>query len=246
MDRIVLENVSKTFKIGFKRNQGALASAISFFSGRETKKCLCVLKNISFRANKGELIGIIGANGSGKSTFLRLIAGIYNNDSGKIRIKGNIISLIALASGLKERLTMKDNIYMIASLFGQSFKNIKKKYSLIVDFAQLSNYESTKLYQFSAGMKIRLIFSIAIHCDPHILILDEIFEVGDEKFRNKSTKKVLNLVEKGMTVLLVSHDMNLIRKYCSRVIWIDKGRIMKEGKTENTVRDYLKMIKNDF
>ncbi|MDP3027430.1 MAG: ATP-binding cassette domain-containing protein, partial [Nanoarchaeota archaeon] len=177
---IIVEHISKTFQIGFKKHQSALERFISLFSGKEPKKIIQALKDVSFTAEKGEIVGIIGENGSGKSTLLRVIAGIYDKDEGKIITRGKIISVINLRVGLQDRLTMKDNIYLCCSLFGLSQKDIKKNFSLIVEFTELENFVNTKIYQFSEGMKQRLAFSIAIHCNPDILLLDEVFEVGDE------------------------------------------------------------------
>jgi len=238
MQRIILKNISKRFKIGFAKEQGALARFVSFFSGREPKKIIQVLDNVSFSAKAGEVIGIIGENGSGKSTLLRVIAGIYEKERGEVLTDGKIISLINLNIALKERLTMKDNIYLCCSLFGLSQIKTGQRFNSIVKFAELESFVNTKTYQFSNGMKQRLSFSIAIHCDPEILLADEVFEVGDENFKEKSSKKIEELVKRGTTVLLVSHDLNLIKKHCHRAIWLDKGRIIKEGECKEVVESY--------
>ncbi len=195
--RIIVQNISKTFQIGFKKNQSALEKFISLFSGREPKKTIQALKDVSFEAKKGEIMGIIGENGSGKSTLLRTIAGIYRQDEGKIETNGKIISVINFRIGLQDRLTIKDNIFLVSSFFGLSQKEIEKRFNSIVEFAELDNFINTKIYQFSKGMKARLAFSIAIHCAPDILLLDEIFEVGDENFRKKSAEKIKELIKRG-------------------------------------------------
>jgi len=237
-NRIIVKNISKKFKIGFKKHQSALARFVSLFSGKEPKKIIQALKNVSFKVKKGEIFGIIGENGSGKSTLLRVIAGIYRQDKGDIITNGKIISVINLTAGFHSRLTTKDNIFLVSSFFGLSQKEIKEKFNLIVEFAGLEDFVNTKIYQFSEGMKQRLAFSIAIHCNSEILLLDEIFEVGDEKFRIKSADKITNLVNKGITVLLVSHDLNMVEKYCDGVIWLEKGEIVGEGKTKDIVKGY--------
>ncbi len=238
MEMIIVDNVSKKFKRGFKKHQSALARFISFLLGKESKKTIWALKDVSFKAEKGEIVGIIGENGSGKSTLLRVIAGIYKEDKGKVSINGKIISVINLRAGLQHRLTMKDHIFLTSSFFGLSKKEIKQKFNSIVEFAELENFVNTKIYQFSEGMKQRLVFSIAIHCNPEILLLDEVFEVGDKKFKIKSAEKIKNLVKKGTVVLLVSHELNMIEKYCDKVIWLDKGKIVREGKTREVVKEY--------
>jgi len=239
MNRIMVNNVSKKFKIGFKKKQSVLARFISIFSGKEPKRELKVLQNVSFQAHAGEIIGIIGENGSGKSTLLRIIAGIYDQDQGSIEKNGNLISLIGLGPGLKDRLSMKDNIYLIGSFFGLTRKTIQKRFHSIVKLAGLSDFVNTKIYQFSQGMLQRLVFSIAVHCDPQILLLDEVFEVGDEEFRKRSVERIKELVENGATTLLVSHELGMIEKYCHKVIWLGRGEIIKEGKPKRTVKEYL-------
>ncbi len=238
MKRIVLEGIEKNFRIGFKKNQTVLARVISVFSGKEPKKILHVLKGISFSADRGEIVGMVGKNGSGKSTLLRIIAGIYEKDKGNIMVNGNLISLIGLGSGFQPRLTTKENILLVGSLFGLSQKTIRKRFNSIIEFAELEDFVNTKLYQFSEGMKQRLAFSIAINCEPDILLLDEVFEVGDQKFRFKSSEKIKELAKKGTTVLLVSHELWMIEKHCSRVIWLDKGKIMMDGKVEEVMKEY--------
>jgi ABC-2 type transport system ATP-binding protein len=239
MKRIIIENISKKFFIGFRKKQSILARFISLFSGREQKKDLEVLKDISFDVNEGETMGIIGHNGSGKSTLLRIISGIYKQDSGKIILNGKLISLINLNIGLKDRLTMKENIYLCCSLFGLGREEIKRKFKLIIEFSELHDFVNTKIYQFSEGMKQRLAFSIAIHCNPEILLLDEVFEVGDEEFRKKSVTKIKELVKNKVSVILVSHDMEMIKKYCDKIILMEKGEMIQKGDTKKIVNNYL-------
>ena len=164
------------------------------------------------------IVAIVGPNGSGKSTLLRIIAGILEPDEGKVTTNGKIISLINLNAGLREKLTMKDNIHLCCSLFGLSPREIKERFNQIVKFSGLEEFVNTKIFQFSSGMLQRLAFSIAIHCNPEILLLDEVFEVGDEKFKNKSTDEIRRLAAKKISVLLVSHSLDLVAKHCNRVI----------------------------
>ncbi len=238
-ERIFVNGVSKKFKIGFKKKQSALERAISLFSGKEPKKILQALNNVSFKADAGEIIGIIGENGSGKSTLLRTIAGIYDFE-GEIRTYGKIISLINLQAGMHHRLTMRENIFLCGSLFGLVQQEIKEKLNSIIEFADLQKFVDTKLYQFSNGMLQRLAFSIAIHCKPEILLLDEVFEVGDESFRAKSAERIKELVKKGAVAILVSHDLSMIEKHCERAIWMENGEIKKEGKADGIIKQYKK------
>ncbi len=239
MKKIILDQVSKKFRIGFTKNQTALARVASTLSGREPQKELWALKDVTLTVDSGTILGILGENGSGKSTLLRVIAGIYQADGGAIKTNGKIISLIGLNIGLQDRLTMKDNIHLCCSMFGLSRKTIRERFDEIVDYAELNEFTNTKLYQFSSGMLQRLAFSMAIHCNPEILLLDEIFEVGDEHFKKKSTETLKKLVGKGATILLVTHELWMIQKYCDKAIWMEEGKIKRHGNTEDVIPNYL-------
>lgn len=230
MDRIILNNVSKKFKIGSVESQTALSKFLLLFSGQEPKKTIWANQNISLTVPAGKIIGIIGPNGSGKSTLFRIIAGIYQPDEGEVIVNGKIISLINLYVGMKERLTMRENIYLYCTLFGLSRKETKEKFNGIVNFSELKGYTNTKLYQFSTGMIMRLAFSVAIYCNPDILLLDEVFEIGDQAFKASSANKIKELAHQGTAVILVSQELQLIEKYCQLVISMEQGKIVKTEK----------------
>jgi ABC-type polysaccharide/polyol phosphate transport system ATPase subunit len=243
MERIVVDNISKKFFIGFRKQKSALERFVSVFSGIEDRRSFWVLKNVSFKASAGEVIGIIGKNGSGKSTLLRTIAGIYTIDNGNIKTAGKIISMIRLSDGFKDRLTMKENIYLCCYLFGLDRNKIKKRFHRIVAFAELDQYIQTKIYQFSEGMRARLAFSIAIACDPDILLLDEFLAVGDESYKNKALGKIEELINSGKTVLLTTHFLEDIEdrmgRECDKVIWLDRGSIIAYGDSESVKAKYM-------
>lgn len=236
MERIIVENVSKKFRLDFGKNQTGL---VSFFSAKKQERIFWALNNISFNANAGETVGLIGKNGSGKSTLLRIIAGIYKQDKGKVYTSGKIISHIGHGMDLKNRLTMKDNIFLIGSLYGLNRKEIRNKFDSIVNFTGLENFVYTKLYQFSDGMVSRVIFSSIIHFNPEILLLDEVSEGGDKDFKAKCSAKIKEMVNNGGTAIFVSHEMELIKKYCNRVIWLENGTLNKEGSAEEIIGEYL-------
>ena len=240
MERIIVDNLMKKFKIGFRKKRGTLSRFLSFFSGNEPKKVIWALKGVSFRIKSGEIVGIIGKNGSGKSTLLRLISGIYKQEKGFIKNYGKLVPIINLNAGMQGRLSMRDNIYLVGSLFGLSKREIARKFDLIVKFSDLKNFVDTKLYQFSEGMLQRLAFSIAIYSNPDILLLDEVFEIGDDEFKKKSAGKIKELVKNGASVILISHELWMIEKYCDRVIWMDDGKIIKDGDCKEVLKDYLK------
>lgn len=234
MEQIVVKNISKKFNIGFKKNQGSLARVFSFFSGREPKREIWAVKDVSFTVNSGEIAAITGPNGSGKSTLLRIVGGIYSSDAGSIKTAGRTISLIGLGPMLNDRLTLRDNIFLCCSFFGLGQNLVKKQFNLIIKFAELEKFINTKIYQFSDGMKARLVFSIAMHCDPKVLLLDEVFAVGDESFSRKGVDMLKILLEKNTTILLTTHNLGLIEKYlgrrCDRVIHMEYGKIKKVAK----------------
>ncbi len=244
---IIVDQVSKEFKIGRKIDKTTLSRFVFMVSGIEPRKKFLALNDVSFNVKAGEVVGLIGKNGSGKTTLLRIIAGVYKADKGKIRTQGNLIFLSSIKNGLKSKLTTRDNIHLIGSILGLSQKDIKNKFNSIIEFADLKDFIETKVYQFSSGMKHRLVLSILLNClnhhKPDILLLDEVFSGGaDEEFKNKSLKRMEEFLKRKSSVLLVSHDLNMIKKYCDKAIWLDRGRIVKEGTPKDIIKDYLNLI----
>jgi ABC-type polysaccharide/polyol phosphate transport system ATPase subunit len=247
MERIHLDKISKKFTVDSK-DKRALEGIVAFFNNRvkrESKKKIQALKDITFKAQTGENIGILGRNGSGKSTLLRIIAGIYTADSGSVKTSGKIIYLDGLAQGLMHRLTMKENIHLMGSLLGLNQKDIKSKFNTIVEFSGLEEFINMKIFQFSAGMITRFSFSATIHfvehCNPDILLFDEVFNAGaDINFQKKALQKMESLIKGGATVLLISHDLQIIRNYCHRAIWINNGQILKDGPPQEVCEAYEK------
>lgn len=238
-----LQRVCKRFDIGFKKHENALFRVMRIFSGREQKKTIHVLEEISFDVLRGERVGIIGRNGSGKSTLLRLIAGIYGHDSGLMDITGSVVYISGFSQGLKSKLTMRDNVYLVGSIMGLSKKEIDEEFDSIVDFSGLEDFVETKVYQFSSGMTTRLAFSIFIFCilrnRPDILLLDEVIGAGgDIDFTAKANNKMEELIHSGSTVLFVSHGMGEVEKLCSKVIWIEKGKIVLYGPAHRVIDAY--------
>lgn len=245
---IQLESVSKKFNIGYKKHENALYRTIRYFSGRENQRILQVLEDIHLSVKKGERVGIIGRNGSGKSTLLRLVAGIYEVDSGSLQTNGSLMYVSGFAQGIKSKLTMRENIYLIGSIMGLSKKEVQGVFDQIVEFSGLHEFVDTKVYQFSSGMITRLTFSIFIHCincsRPEILLLDEVIGAGgDIDFTKKASEKMKDLVLSGSTVLFVSHGLGEVENYCSKTIWIEKGKVKMFGKTKEIIERY-KMSEN--
>ncbi len=204
----------------------------------ESKK-IKVLDDISFTIKRGEKLGILGFNGAGKSTLLRIIAGIYEPSDGKITINGKIAPLLELSAGFDKNYSGKDNIYLNGALLSMSKEYLDEKYDEIVEYSELGDYINFPVKNYSKGMKAKLGFSIATLIDPDILIIDEILSVGDIKFRKKSGEKINEMMAEGVTVLLVSHSINQVRRICDRCIWIDNGKMIMEGDADEVCDAYV-------
>ncbi len=258
---IKADNLSKKFCRTLKRSMfyGVKDTMKTFFgipvNGMIVRKSeFLALNDISFELKRGETLGIIGINGSGKSTLLRLLSGIFPPDSGKIEISGSIGSLIAVGAGFHPHMTGRQNIYLNGTLLGMTKAEIKSKFDEIVDFAEIEESLDAPVATYSSGMKVRLGFSIAIHCEPDIMLIDEVLSVGDIGFKNKSLRKVYEYKKKNNGVIFISHDLEQIKTLCDRLIILDKGILIFDGNTyegivlyEDRVREKrLKKIKDDF
>ena len=200
------------------------------------------LKGISFNVEKGETVGIIGENGAGKSTILKLIAGMLKPDRGEIVVSGRVSCLLELGAGFQVELTGRENVYLNASLFGLTQSQIEEKYEEIVNFANIGKFINAPVKCYSQGMFVRLAFAIAIHVNPDILLIDDTLAVGDEHFQRKCIKKIFELKEQGKTIIFVSHDMNMLSRLCKRAIFLKDGRIVKDGLIDNVIPLYTQMI----
>lgn len=247
MSKIILKSVTKSFTLGHSRGEGVLARLLDFFSGKEKKLQKTVVKNISFEVKPGEVVAIIGKNGSGKSTLLRLIAGIYTIDEGSIEIGndkyGGALYINGFNHGIKPRLTMRENMYAIAAIMGLGKTQTGSVFEEIVDFSGLREFLDTKVYQFSTGMVLRLNFSIFITCirfkNPTVLLLDEVFGAGgDIDFRNKADQKMQELLQTGVTVLIVSHNLSDLKRHAKRAIWMEEGEVKMDGEIEAVCTAY--------
>jgi len=187
------------------------------------------LKDISFTVGKGEVFGIMGLNGAGKSTLLKIIAGVFRPTKGSVTIRGELAPLLELGAGFDPEFSARNNIYMNGAMFGHSPKHMDEKYEEILDFAELWEFEDVAVKNFSSGMKARLGFAVATSVQPDILIVDEVLGVGDYKFRAKCEKRIFNLIDSGITVLLVSHQVEQLKKMCSRAILLKKGETVCIG-----------------
>jgi ABC-type polysaccharide/polyol phosphate transport system ATPase subunit len=197
------------------------------------------LRGVSFTVNKGETLGVIGRNGSGKSTLLRVIGGIYAPDEGQIEVSGKVSSLLSTSAGFEPELSGAENVYLNGVLLGLKASQIDRLFDDIVDFAELRDFIDKPVKTYSSGMYARLGFSIAIHVKEDILLVDEVLGVGDVKFGEKARAAMEQVLTEGRTIILVSHQMDTVRRFASRVLWLDKGRVMAEGPTEEVIERYL-------
>ncbi|MBQ8527256.1 MAG: ABC transporter ATP-binding protein [Lachnospiraceae bacterium] len=233
----------KDLRIRYKTVQ-AESIKKSLFSFRKSKlEEFEAVKGISFSIEKGEVVGLIGKNGSGKSTTLRSIAGIFSADEGSIDIGDNSISLLSIGVGFNKELTGKDNIYLSGLLLGFTEQQIKEKYKEIVKFSELGKFINSPVRTYSSGMYSKLAFSITAIMETDIILIDEVLSVGDIKFKKKSLKKIKELIsDSDRTVMIVSHSTATIAKLCTRVIWIHEGELRMDGPTEEVLAAYQEFM----
>lgn len=197
------------------------------------------LEDVSFTVERGDVIGLIGHNGAGKSTMLKIISGIMKPTKGKVYRAANIVPMLELGSGFDYDLTGYENIFLNGAILGYSKEFLKSKYDEILEFSELSEFIHMPIRNYSSGMLMRLAFSIATVVEPEILIVDEVLAVGDERFQDKSRKRMMSLMSGGTTVLFVSHNLDQIRQMCNKAVWLDHGKVREIGEV-NAVCDAYK------
>jgi len=238
---ISLRNISKKFHLPRRKDEtvlSILSQVVSDGTHQRRDQTFEAVSDISFDVQQGEVLGIIGKNASGKTTLLRIIAGIMQPDSGEVDVFSHVTSLINLSVGLQPRLLVRDNVYFACALLGMSREETHKKFNSIISFGALEKYVDMYPYQLSTGMNQRLAFSIAIHTEPEILLLDEVFSAGDISFQDKASKKMASLINSHVTVVMVSHDLKRIAKLSHKVLWLDNGRIKKMGDPSAVIKAY--------
>ena len=235
---IEVNNVSMRFKMTKERIFSLKEYFIKFVTGKLVFEEFRALTDVSFSVKKGEILGIIGYNGAGKSTMLKVISGIMNPTSGYIKVEGVISPLIELGSGFDMELTARENIFLNGYILGYSKKFIKEHFDKIVEFSELEEFLDVPVKNFSSGMVARLGFAIATIVQPEILIVDEILSVGDFKFQEKSENKIKEMLASGTTVILVSHAINQIEDICTKVLWLEHGRVRGYGNTKEICEEY--------
>lgn len=236
--------LNKTFKLPHEKSSGVKQLIINRLSGKAEKgyEMQHVLKDVSFEVEKGDFFGIVGRNGSGKSTLLKLLSGIYTPDSGTIDRDGSLVPFIELGVGFNPELTGKENVFLNGSLLGFSKSEVEEMYDDVVDFAEMHRFMDQKLKNYSSGMQVRLAFSIAIRAQGDILVLDEVLAVGDEAFQRKCYQYFAELKRNKKTVILVTHDMSSVQRFCNKAIMIEKGEIVEAGSPAKVSQRYSELF----
>ncbi len=238
---IAVEKVTMRFLKAQARTHSLKELLVQKLSGKHRAEYFTALDQVSFTVQTGEIIGLIGKNGSGKSTLLRIIAGALTPTSGKVRVDAKKVKLLTLGAGFDTELTGRENVYLNGALIGYSKPFLDRIYPDIVRFSELEGFMDEKIRNFSSGMVSRLSFAIATaQKAPEILILDEVLSVGDSHFRKKSEARIREMIHSGSTVLMVSHSNAAIRNNCTRVIWLEKGRIRQTGTPNEVCAAYEK------
>ena len=225
MEMVKVEDVSIRFRLQADRISTIKETMVALFKGRLKYKDFWALTDVSFTVNKGEVMGIIGHNGAGKSTVLKIISGIMKPTKGRVVLGGNVVPMLELGSGFDYELTGRENVFLNGAILGYSKEFLHEKFDEILEFSELGEFIDQPIRNYSSGMLVRLAFSIAAVVTPEILICDEVLAVGDERFQAKSRKRMLELMGGGTTVLFVSHNIDQIRDMSDRVVWLDHGKV---------------------
>lgn len=237
---VSVKNVSMEFRLAEDKVTSLKEFVTKTLTKELTYKKFVALNNISFQVKKGEVLGIIGGNGAGKSTILKLISGIYKPTRGEVSCHGTIVPMLELGSGFDMDLTGRENIFLNGAILGYSEEFLLRTYEEILNFSELHDFIDVPLRNYSSGMMMRLAFSVGTMVNPDILIVDEILAVGDEHFQKKSKERMLELMSGGTTVFFVSHSLDQIREMCDRVLWLEQGTVKMMGSPHEVCDEYLR------
>ena len=242
-EAIKLENITMEFNLHKEKLDSVKEYFIKLVKRDIKKDSFKALDDVSFTVNKGDRVGVLGLNGAGKSTLMKVIAGVFEPTSGMVSKEGVIAPMIELGAGFDNQYTGAENIYLYGAVLGHSRKYMEQRFEEIVEFSELKEFIDVPLKNYSSGMKARLGFSIATVVKPDILILDEVLSVGDAKFRKKSEKKLMDMMDTGVTVLFVSHNMDQVKRICNKAMILDHGKLLAYGDIDDVEPQYEEMIK---
>lgn len=235
---IEVNDVSMHFNLMVERVDSIKEYVMKLVKGKLLYNDFVALSHVSFKVQKGEIVGLVGLNGAGKSTLLKIIAGVLKPTEGKVIARGTIAPLIEVGAGFDPELTARENVYLNGAILGHDRKFMDSKFDEIIDFAELRNFVDVPVKNFSSGMYARLGFAIATMVQPDILIVDEVLSVGDYKFQQKCEKRIREMIQNGVTIILVSHEIKLIQKLCTKVIWLEHGSVKDIGNAEIISKEY--------
>ncbi len=236
---IKLDKVGVRYRIPSERISSFKEYSIRWIQRKVTHRDFWALQDVNLSVNRGETLGLIGHNGAGKSTMLKLIARVFRPTAGRVVVAGKVAPLLEFGAGFHPELTGRENIYLNGALMGFSRQEMEEKFKGIVDFAELWDFIDVPLRTYSSGMGARLGFAVATDVEPDILLIDEVLSVGDESFQRKSSARMQEFRDQGATTMLVSHNMDIVIKMCDRTAWLDHGQIKAVGKTSEVVQAYL-------
>src|SRR5215471_3931234 len=246
MPAIEAESLSKRFRRQTIQPHTTMKSALVHLFRRRSNAAeegmFQALRGLTFTVRQGQILGIIGRNGSGKSTLLKLLAGIYHPDRGKIRVYGKVGALLELGAGFHPEFSGRENISINGIVLGLSKREVRQRFDEIVRFAELEAFIDEPVKTYSSGMCMRLGFSVAVHADPDILFIDEILAVGDESFQQKCFEKINEFRRRGKTIILVSHDLSAVQRWCDEALWLEEGKIRERGLPRRIIDLYRQSI----
>jgi lipopolysaccharide transport system ATP-binding protein len=239
---VMFSDVGKHYRLRLQKNYLLHDAVRALFRRRRKAEVFHALREVSFSVPRGQAVAFVGGNGAGKSTILGLIAGTVFPSTGTVRVCGRIGALLELGAGFHPDLTGRENIYLNASLLGMQRVDVDERVERIVEFSELKDFMDAPLRTYSSGMQVRLGFSVAVHLDPQILIMDEVLAVGDQHFQHKCIRRVREFREMGRTLLFVSHSPDAVRQICDRAIWLDQGRVRADGTPDDVLPHYEKVM----
>lgn len=240
---VKVDDVSIRFNLSREKVDTLKEYVIKFLKREIKYDEFWALQNVSFELKKGDRLGILGLNGAGKSTLLKIIAGVYQPTEGTVTKNGTLAPMLELGAGFDPQYTGAENVFLYGSVLGLSREFLEEKYDEIVEFSELKKFMDVPIKNYSSGMKARLGFAIATVVEPEILILDEVLSVGDAKFRKKSEKRVMEMFDKGVTVLFVSHSLDQVKRLCNKAILLEHGKVIACGDTDKVAKIYAEKTK---
>lgn len=242
MAEIVIDvsHVSMHFNLMVEKVDSLKEYVVKLLKGKLLYNDFTALNDVSFQVKKGEIVGLVGFNGAGKSTMLKILAGVLTPTKGSVKVIGTVAPLIEVGAGFDPELTARENIYLNGAILGHSKEFMDSKFNEIIDFAELKDFVDVPVKNFSSGMYARLGFAIATMVKPDILIVDEVLSVGDYKFQEKCEKRIQTMIADGVTIILVSHDIGMIERLCTKVVWLDHGNVKDIGETDKICNEYKK------